>query len=64
MIRKGDHLAADELIKHIEDAYKVTFRDQMGSAGFFISEEKSIIAEVEVYWSYYLVWELEPYLIY
>ena len=48
----------DDLIRHIENAYEVTFVEQMGSAYFFGSAEKFIIAETEIYWRKYLVWEL------
>jgi len=49
---------SDKLIKHIEETYQVTFIEQMGSSYFFESAEGLIIAESEVYWRYYSVWEL------
>jgi hypothetical protein len=47
-----------KLIGHIENAYKVTFIEQLGSAYLFVSDEKSVIAKTEIYWRNYLVWEL------
>jgi hypothetical protein len=48
----------DGFVGFIEAKYDVIFIDQMGSAYFFASDEKSIIADTELYWKYYLVWEL------
>jgi hypothetical protein len=48
----------NDLVRHIENAYEVTFSEQMGSAYFFGSDEKSIIAETEIYWRKYQVWEI------
>ena len=48
-----------EMIKYIESAYAVTFTEQMGSAYFFNSDDKSLIASAEIYWRKYLVWEIE-----
>ena len=51
-----------ELIKHIESSYSVVFKEQLGSAYMFKSDEESLvydyIAEIEVYWRYYMVWEI------
>ena len=46
------------LIKNIEDTYDVTYREQMGGCAFFDSDEKTMIADIEVYFRYYEVWEL------
>jgi len=51
---------SDALIKHIEITYDVAFAEQMGSNVFFNSDEKSLFADIEVYWRYYEVWELAP----
>ena len=48
----------DELINHIETAYKVTFIEQMGSAFIFNSDEEQIIVSSEIYWRNYQVWVL------
>ena len=53
--RNSEH---DEMIAHIESIYEVSFIEQMGSTYLFKSEEKSVIASTEIYWSKYLVWEL------
>jgi hypothetical protein len=49
----------DELINYIEKTYDVLFLEQLGSSLFFESNEKSIIVSTEVYWRYYLVWEVK-----
>jgi len=46
------------LIKHIESAYNVKYYEQMGSCFFFHSDEKTLIANIKVYWEYYIVWDL------
>jgi hypothetical protein len=48
----------DELIRHIEETYNVSLLEQMGYSYFFGSDEKSISASAEIYWKYYLVWQL------
>ena len=48
----------NELIKHIESSYEVTFSEQMGSAFLFDADDKTVIATIEVYWRKYLVWEI------
>ena len=48
----------DDLIRYIENTYGVAFTEQMGSAYFFSSVDHSIVAETEVYWRNYRVWEL------
>ena len=53
--RTGDY---DALIKYIESAHDVTFAERMGSAFFFHSDDKSLIASTEIYWRNYLVWEI------
>lgn len=57
-ITRGD---ADEFIKYIENTYDVTYIEQMGSCHFFRSDEKIIVADAEVYWKYYIVWELQHF---
>ena len=48
----------DELKKHIEDTYGVTFKEQLGGGFLFISEKKNITVVSRIYWRYYSVWEL------
>jgi hypothetical protein len=48
----------DELISYIEETYDVSLLEQMGYSYFFGSDEKSISASAEIYWKYYLVWQL------
>jgi hypothetical protein len=55
-ITKGN---TDAFIKFIEEKYEVSFIEQMGSFIFFGSDERTVNAETEVYWSRYLVWEFE-----
>jgi len=51
----------DMLEKHIEETYGVKFTGQMGSNLSFDSNEKTIVADLEVYWRYYLVVDLTVY---
>ena len=46
------------LVEYIETIYDVTYIEQMGSSVFFGSGEKTIIADIEVYWRYFTIWEL------
>jgi len=46
------------LVEYIENTYDVTYIEQMGSSVFFDSGEKTIIADIEVYWRYFTIWEL------
>ena len=48
-----------DLIRHIEHTYDVSFEEQMGNSYFFSAQDRSIVAETEVYWRNYLVWALE-----
>jgi len=49
----------DELIKHIESTFGVTFSERMGSAYIFNSDNTAVFASTEIYWRYYMVWEIE-----
>ena len=51
----------DELKKHIENTYGVTFKEQLGSGFLFNSDKRDIIVISEIYWRYYSVWEVNHY---
>ena len=53
----------DELKKHIEDTYGVTFTQQLGGGFLFNSDfdKKNIVVISEIYWKYYSVWEVNHY---
>ena len=53
----------DDLIRHIESVYDVSFAERMGSAYVFSSDDKSVVASTEVYLRKYLVWEVETQII-
>ena len=48
----------DELFRHIENTHNAKFAEQLGSGFMFDSDDRRIIVEVEIYWRYFMVWEI------
>jgi len=55
----AERYGSGALVESIENAYDVTFGERMGGNAFFYSDEITIVADIEVYWKFYEVWELE-----
>ena len=54
--KKGDY---EDLHKYIQDKYKVSFLEQMGSGFIFVSYTKKIILTSEIYLKNYEVWNVK-----
>jgi len=55
----ADRYGSGVLVEYIENNYGVTFIERNGGNAFFVSDEITIVADIEVYWRNYSVWELE-----
>ena len=50
----------EDLKKHIENTYGITFKEQLGGGFLFYSDfdKKDIVVISEIFWKYYSVWEV------
>ena len=54
--KKGDN---EDLHKYIQDEYKVSFLEHMGSGFIFVSSDKKVILTSEIYLKNYEVWDVK-----
>lgn len=49
---------SDELFRFVENEYDVIFKEQAGSGFLFESDATEVILSSQIYWRYYMVWDL------